>query len=333
MQRPLEPPASPITADEARRIVEHAARRYFECRRLRVDGFVDRHFSTAGSFSLHRKAIGLDIVKAPLNAILAIPYVALQLSGTAARAFHAERLAQFLHSRRILLETAVGREIEWLVMTELLELPFRQRDRLSTKDAMAEAILTEESVEAAFRTTLAAIGRHGGDPEFRERLEQSVAAYTETRAAAAEIATTLVSLGAGATALKQITPGAMVLGPALAGTIAQQAAVASFPLGPALGGVWYAAFPVSAPPALVIAVTASIVAAAAVAAAFSGLLTDPLQRVIGLHRRRLLRLVAALQQQFLTQNGSGFVARDHYVARLLGLLELLASAYRVATLR
>ena len=77
-----------------------------------------------------------------------------------------------------------------------------------------------------------------------------VATYTDTRAAVAEITTTLITLGAGAAALKQVTPGAMVLGPALASVIAYQAAVASFPLGTTLGGLWYGVFPVAASPGL-----------------------------------------------------------------------------------
>jgi hypothetical protein len=43
-----------------------------------------------------------------------------------------------------------------------------------------------------------------------------------------------------------------------------------------------------------------------------------------------LRLIDALERQFTGNEGAGFVVRDHYVARLLTLLELLSSAYRLA---
>ena len=65
--------------------------------------------------------------------------------------------------------------------------------------------------------------------------------YTATRAAAAEIATSLVTLGSGALTVKQLTPGVATLAPTLAGVLAQQAAIASFPLGTGLGAataVW-----------------------------------------------------------------------------------------------
>jgi hypothetical protein len=57
---------------------------------------------------------------------LAVPNLAVRLAGAGAQAVGARRISAYLHSRNLLLNTAVGREIEWLIMTELLELPFRQ---------------------------------------------------------------------------------------------------------------------------------------------------------------------------------------------------------------
>lgn len=320
-----------ISADDAQRIVTEAARLYFASRRSRVDAFVDRHFSFAGSLVLHRKALGLDVLRVPVNIVLAIPNVAVKLSALGLGAIGAKRISAVLSSRQILLDTAVGREIEWLIMTELLELPYRQGRRESRKDALAETILALPQVEAALSRTLEAVGRRGDDPDFRRRLEEFLTTYTGTRAAAAEIATTLVTLGAGAVTLKQATPGAMALGPALATTMAHQAAVASFPLGATLGGLWYGIFPVAASPALIASVTGALVGLGAVVAAFAGVLTDPVQRRLGLHRRRLLRLINTLERQVCGGDSEArFTVRDHYVARLLSLIEMLASAYGLA---
>jgi hypothetical protein len=114
-----------FTAEQAEGVVAEAARLYFEGCRARVDDFVDRHFSVAGALALHRKALGWDVLKVPANILLAIPNVALQLTALGAHATGARQTAAFLRSRRLLLETAVGREIEWLIMTELLELPYK----------------------------------------------------------------------------------------------------------------------------------------------------------------------------------------------------------------
>ena len=50
-------------------------------------------------------------------------------------------------------------------------------------------------------------------------------------------------------AFHKLTPGTLTLGPVIAAALAQQAAVASFPLGAALGGLWYGLLPVRHPPA------------------------------------------------------------------------------------
>jgi hypothetical protein len=140
----------------------------------------------------------------------------------------------------------------------------------------------------------------------------------------------LLAASVGALSVKHVTPGALTLGPLLAGIVAQQAAIASFPFGAALGGIWYGWFPAVASPLLVGSITAASMAIAAVVASFAGILIDPLQRRIGLHRRRLERLIDALERHFDDPAAQGFVVRDHYVARLLDLIDLVAGAYRLA---
>jgi hypothetical protein len=314
----------------ARAVVTDAMRGYFRERRAQIAPFVDRHFCFAGAAALHGKALGWDLLRAPANLVLAVPNVGARLAAAGLHAAGATRAASRLRSLRLLLETDVGREIQWLVMTELLELPWRVGNRASSRDALAQAVLSDPSVEAIARQALAAIGRHGGDAAFRARLETTLGTYTDTRAAAAEIATALTLLGTGAIGVHQATPGAMTLGPALAATMAQQAAIASFPLGSTLGGLWYSTFPAVASPALVAGLTGGLMLGAAALSAFAGIVTDPLQRRLGLHRRRLERLVDALERQWVDGGDGAFVVRDHYAARLLDFLDLLAGAWRLA---
>ena len=65
--------------------------------------------------------------------------------------------------------------------------------------------------------------------------------------------------------------------------------------------------------------------------AFAGVVTDPVQRHLGLHRRRLERLVDSLEAELKGRGDSRFVVRDHYVARILDLMDILRAAYKVAT--
>ncbi len=310
----------------AKAAVDAGARTYFAQRRARIVPFVDAHFSWAGTLRLHRAALGWDVVRAPLNLSLAVPQLVLQLLGRVLGRRWPRTGA--LLKRPILLRTAVGRQLEWLIVTELLELPLVQGRRRSDIDALAGCIL--DAPDVAKRLELA--GQPAADPAFRERLSHAMAEYGVTRAAAAEITTGLLNLGAGGIALHKLTPGAVTLGPVLAGSLAQQSALAAFPLGGWLGGLWYGWFPAHASPGFVTTVTTMLMLGATVFAAFAGIIADPVQRALGLHRRRLARLVAALEQQFFDEAAPGFVVHDHYVARLLDVFDMVGAAVRLARL-
>jgi len=68
-----------------RAIVDDAVRKYIATRRERIDLFVDRHFTLAGSLELHRRAIGWDLLRAPANLFLAGPALSVKLASWAAR--------------------------------------------------------------------------------------------------------------------------------------------------------------------------------------------------------------------------------------------------------
>ncbi|MEA2776988.1 MAG: hypothetical protein QOF90_2394 [Acetobacteraceae bacterium] len=311
-------------------IVDDGVRRYFNERRQRIGAFVDRNFSLRGSIRLHREAVGWDIARAPLNLAMAAPQVGLLVAAHAARKLGAPRLSAELGSKRLVVHTAVGNELAWRLHADLLELPYRSGDRVTAKDALAETILSDPRVVAALAPALQALGTTGDDPALRQRLEMAMTEYARTRAAATEITTALMSLSAGALALEKLTPGALTLGPTLAAAIVQRAAVMSFPMGGALGSLWYTLFPVAPSAVLVAGLTGGLLAASTVASAFAGVVADPIQRKLGLHQARLRRMVDALERQMEDPTSPGFVVHDHYVARLLDLFDIAGALVRVA---
>jgi hypothetical protein len=318
---------TPDTSHEelAGAIVRNAVHRYVESRRARIDGFVDRYFTFAGSVALHRCALGWDLLRAPANLFLAGP--ALKLAVWAARHAGMARVSAWLVGRRLLLKTEVARQIEWLVASELLEIPCRLRDRASHRDAIAETILGDER---AARLISPLVSGMDIGPDFHARIAAAVEVYLGSRTAAAEIATGVASAGLGALVVKQATPGLVTLSSAIAATIAQQMAIAAFPVGAGLGGLWYSIFPTAAAPALLAATTASVFLGGAMLAAFSGVITDPLQRWLGLHRRRLERFLQMVESDLSGEPGGTRIMRDHYVARLVDIFDLIALAMRVS---
>ncbi len=294
--------ADPDRVELAEQAVRAGLERYFAERQGRIDGFVERHFSLRGALRLHRAALGWDILRAPVNLTLALPQLLLTLAGS---------------RRHLLLRTDVAREIDWLIRTDLLELPALDGARVARRDALAAAILDQPAVAAALVPGDARVGA-------------AMAVYCGSRAAAAEMTTGLVSLGTGALAFSKLTPGLATLGPTLAALLAQQAAVASFPLGGALGGVWYGMFPAAPSTVLVGGMTAALMLAGSLFAAFAGIVADPVQRRLGLHQARLRRLLAALERQAADPTAPGLALRDPYVARLLDLFDLAGVAWRIA---
>jgi hypothetical protein len=314
----------------ARQIVDDGIKRYFDARRAMVGPFVDRNFSLRGSLRLHRGAIGWDIARAPLNLALAAPQVGLLLAAKAARSLGAPGTAARLGNTRLIVHTSVDKEMAWLLHADLLELPFREGEREATKDALAETIMADPRVVEAMSSAIEAIVARGDDPGLRQRLEAAMTEYTRTRAAATEIATALFSLGAGALALKKLTPGAISLGPLLAASIARQAAIVSFPLGTTLGSIWYALFPAVPSILMVTALTGGLLAASSVASAFAGVVADPVQRRLGVHQMRLRRMLDALERQMGDPEAPGFIVHDHYVARLMDVLDVAGAMVLLA---
>ncbi len=149
-------------------------------------------------------------------------------------------------------------------------IPCRRRNRVSYDDAIAETILADERAAALIVASARA------EPDFRRGLAAAVETYLGSRTATAEIATGFVAAGLGALVIKQATPGLVTLSSALAGMIAQQMAIAAFPLGAGLGGLWYSLFPAAPGPGLLAATTAGVFLGGAMLAAFSGVLPRPL---------------------------------------------------------
>ena len=261
--------------------------------------------------------------------MLAVPQVLLLLGTGLTRWARWQRAADWLgNNRHILLATDVAREIDWLVYTELLRSPYRQGPRESTHDALAASVFGDRPtrIETASRGMFEKAGRRMSDADFRRDLEDKLTVYTGSRSAASELTAAAISVAVGAAAFKQLTPGVVSLGPAIATAAAQQAAIAGFPLGAGLGSLWYGVFPAAPSPLTTIAATVGLALAFSVLSAFAGVVADPVQRLLGIHQRRLRRLVAAIEHNLGGHGPERFEVRDHYVARILDVADLLRLA-------
>lgn len=317
-----------IERDRIEKAFKSAARRYIATRRTRLAYFSRQHFSIRGAIRLHRVALGGDLIRAPVNLALAVPHLLKLIVAAVLGRLGRERSATWLRNLPTQLQTAVAREIDWLMWTELLELPHQAGARASERDALAEMLLAEPEIARAIAAAKELAARHRDDAAFNIRLNETLSRYTGARIAAAEIATALASAGVGGLVAHQLTPTAFTLGPALAALVAEQAAIIAFPLGSGLGGAWYALFPAEPSWQLVVGVTGGLLTLSSVIAAFAGIVADPVQRALGIHRRRLEMLIDSIEADLLDGGPGTFRVRAHYVARLFDFFEAVRLAAR-----
>ena len=284
----------------AHTIVEDAIRTYFRKRRSRVPAFVERTFSFSGALATHRHALGHDLWRAPLNAALAGPQLGLNAAAHLLKMAGRKETAEKLRARELFFRTTVTQEIERRLMVDLLELPYTGSGEPSFHDALAVEILGDKRLDGA----IGALNGPWGETQrlkMDESLARQIAIYLNARGAAGEIVSAGVTMAAGGVFLHQATPGFLTLGPALA-----QA------LGAKIGGV--AAF----------SVAGAVLAASATAAAFAGVVTDPIQSALGIHHLRLIALLDTLESAFL--GGDARLAiPEQYAARLIDFVDAIVS--------
>jgi hypothetical protein len=306
--------------------VEKGIEAYITSRRARIPVFIDRHFSFRGALALHRKTFGRDFYKHPVNLLWGLP-VALG-KGVAAllEKAGAKRTATWLNRLPRGIPTVLQQELQWLIYTDLLELPYAQEGRESSRDALMEHILAEPWISALCEEYLTQLHGVAARPEFRGALERHLEEYGKTRGAVSELAGSLITLAAGYAALSKATPGALSAGTAAATAIAQHMAIANFWLGSTVGAWYYAVFPVSASAGLVAVTTSAMIAAVGVVTTLAWIVLDPLLATTGIHRRRLDRFVTALGEELRGGRRGDYRVRDHYIARVFDVLDLLRAA-------
>jgi hypothetical protein len=252
----------------------------------------------------------------------------MQLGAAGLDGLGARRAARWLRTRRLFLTTDVARELTFRLHRDLLELPYDDGVRRTERDALAEAILADQRLALPLAAIEERLRQQREEPEAGARLRAMLETYAGARTAAADLFNNALLASTGAALFQKLTPGAFSLGPVLAGAIAHQAAVASFPLGAGLGSLWYAWFPAAPSAALLLGTTGGLMLLTAVTAGFAGVISDPVQRALGLHARRLERLIDALGRELQGDSDVAFQLRDHYVARIFDLLDLGRAAAR-----
>ncbi|HEV8078450.1 MAG TPA: DUF6635 family protein, partial [Marinobacter sp.] len=159
------------------------------------------------------------------------------------------------------------------------------------------------------------------EPLIADALSQ----YRTTRTASADITNSISCTVLGAFAFQKFTPGGIGLGMVLASMLAKTLATQDFILGKTLGSWYYNWFPPEPSLATTASVMVAVMASLAAFAAYSGVIFDPVQAAVGLHRRRLHKLMGHLQRDVTLSTQSSFRPKDQFVARILDMFDMIRS--------
>lgn len=336
-----EKTSSYVTDEEKIRVaraVDVAITNYIKSRNEKIPSFVAQYFSFKGSLSLHRKALGRDLYRAPLNVAWALPYTISRLVSASLKVVGSKKAVKVLEEFPKGFETDIQREVKWLIFTQLLELPYSHssgainKDKKSEHDALLDEILAQPYIRDIVTLQLTEIHKKSLMPDFRSSLERKLREYTYSRTAAEDLSGSIVTLAIGYVSFQTFSPGAISSGIALATNLAQKLTTSSFWLDSSVGTWHYGTLLRTPSKPLFLVSTASVMAVLAIITTFSGIFTDPLQTKLGIHQKRLQKLIRSLEHDLKGERGKDnkeYQIKDQYVVRVFDVIDLLKAAASV----
>ena len=312
-----------ISKAEIEQAIRRGIERYFADCRARVPAFIDRHFHYPGAIATNRKALGWDMLRAPINLLWA-PFYALAclikiMTGKRKRLRWLHDLAGAVPAG---FTTRVQRHISDLIQQELLN--GNQPGQFSNASLLESYLI--DSLEALYASQTKELIDHQQFTRLMEPLiADALSQYRVTRTASADITNSVTCTVLGAFAFQKFTPGGIGLGVVLASMLAKTWAARDFILGETIGGWYYSVFPPEPSWATTAGVMVAVMAALAAFAALSGVIFDPVQSAIGLHRRRLHKLLDHLERDISLSTQSSFRPKDQYLARILDTFDMIKS--------
>jgi uncharacterized protein DUF6635 len=308
-----------VSEAQVEQAIRSAVERYFDDCRARIPAFIDRHFHYPGAISTNRMALGWDMLRAPFNLLWAPVYaLACVLKMLIPKSSGLRWLHRLANRVPAGLTTRVQQHISHLILVELLnngqEKPLLERYLLEELEAVYQRYNCEPVNHKQFKELIG--------PLVADTLSQ----YRVTRTASADISNSITCTVLGAFAFQKFTPGGIGLGVVLASMLAKTLAARDFILGETIGGWYYSVFPPEPSLATTAGVMLAVMAALAAFAALSGMIFDPIQAAVGLHRRRLHKLLDHLQRDITLHTQSSFRPKDQFVARILDTFDMIRSS-------
>ena len=321
-------PSEAETESAIRAAVTNGATRYIHGCEMRIEDFVRRNYSFRGALRIHSHAVGWDVIRVPINIAWSVVNLLFAAVGLIASLLRLRRVRNWIGRIPPGLETDMDRQISWLVVTELLQLPYEHGGKRSERDSLMEEILKDLSLRQLIDQKLEAFEEPSKKPDFQRNLKAKLSEYGATRTGSSDAASNAALLITSKLAMGQASYGTIGAGGAVSTLVAKSIAVSNFWLGSTVGSYYYAVVPVAVSMRLFIAVTAVIAIVLALVSTFIGLLTDPIQAKLGIHQKRLRKLISAIGDDLHGRGEAKFELREKYVGRIFDVVDVITTLAR-----
>lgn len=301
--------------------VSNGITKYLDECRDNIIPFTEETFSIANSWKINKVAFGKDLLRAPANALWMPFYFAGSLLNKGFIKAHPGKEPIFNISAGF--TTDVEREVEWIIYTNFLKIPFKQKNREYAGNRLLEIIMEEDALSSIIDDSMLEIAKLTLSKGAENDLADKMLEYVDSRKAAAELSATLIGAATSYVTTKSMNLGILSMGQTLASSSAYNSAISNFALGRTLGGTFYSIVPVSTSTGALVLSTGGVAAALGVLSAFGGVIADPIQRKLGWHQKKLHKLIDSLENQLLFNKNESLGIKDDYVARVLDIIDFI----------
>lgn len=257
--------------------IEH----YIEERRNHVGGFIQRHFSIHETLQIQKKSFPVDLIFIPINALWSIPYLSIKKLVETLDKIGVAQFNSVLERLPSGIKTGYQKEVELLIANELLDC-----DSL-IKTIEAHPILQKVFTSGQLATMTA---------QTRRELNEEIEKYSSSQSLISDLSSSLMTLSLGWFLFGDRTLGVLDIGNKIARKMAHDKAASGFFLGKNLGSAFYNTFPPEPTRMQIFVATIGVGFFLTGLSLFTSVMSDPLRKQLGLHRKKLNILIDNLEE-------------------------------------
>jgi hypothetical protein len=307
---------------ELRFRIDKGIRRYVAQRKELLNGFLADRFYFRGTFEVFFKTLKTDVIRHPLNFVLSIPLLFIGKIAGWLEKFGLSKPAQVVQKVPLRFGTNFERKREEQLCSGLLGLS--RDDRNALVIALSEDAVVKDALDrfpgllSFFRTR-----------EVRNVVASPIRELMASRASILDLASTGLTLLVAYLLFGKVALSPYDMGRRLADSSARDHAASRFVLGRGLGRAFYSIFPTHPTTMQIVLWSAAVIFSLGALTAVIGVLSDPVQQYLGVHRRQLNRLLDACEDRLVLHAAKNLNELEMRSTPPKPLLQSPEPAYRV----